>query len=204
MALIPQEKPQQIALIVIILALAGIYAFHTYWYTPRVENIEALQSRLTQLEDQNRRAQVTAARGGAELEERVALYERHVRKLEELIPAGEEVPALLNAIAMEAIRTRVNLAGWRPESTLAGEFYSRESYEMVVVGEYHDVARFLTGIASLPRIITPLDLELEAFTGTPPREGMVAPVQADFRIQTFILPGTTVPDDLPLPEGTGE
>jgi type IV pilus assembly protein PilO len=204
MAIIPQERPQQIALVVIILALAGLYAFHTYWYSPRIAEVESLQTQLTNLEDQNRRAQIVAARGGPELEERVALYERHVRRLEELIPAGEEVPALLNAIAMEAIRTQVILATWRPEASLAGEFYTRESYQMAVIGEYHNVARFLTGIASLPRIITPLDVELEPFQGSLPREDIVAPVQARFRIQTYILPGTTVPAEIPLPEGVNE
>ncbi len=203
MALIPQERPQQIALVALIAAAAVIYAFHAYWYTPRVENLERLESRLSQLEDQNRRAQVTAARGGAQLEERVELYERHVRRLEQLIPAGEEVPALLNAIAQEAQRTGVNLANWRPDSTIPGAYYTRESYEMAVVGEYHDVARFLTAIASLERIITPLDLELQPHTTAPPRAGMEAPIQARFRIQTYVLPGTTVPADIPLPGGAG-
>jgi type IV pilus assembly protein PilO len=202
MALIPEEQHKRIALIVGLLGLAVLYLAHAYWYTPTVEQIDRLQSRVTQLEDQNRRAQIIAARGGEELEQRLADYERHVSRLEQLIPAGEEVPALLNAIAMEAQRVRVNLSSWQPEPSQPGEFYTQESYEMAVMGEYHDVGRFLTAIASLPRIITPVDLRLAIAAGPAPREDVESPVVAQFRIRTYVLPGDQVPAGTPIPGGS--
>lgn len=201
MALIPEEQHKRMALVLGLLALAVLYLAHTYWYTPTVEQIDTLQARVTQLEDQNRRAQIIAARGGEELEQRLAVYERHVSRLEQLIPAGEEVPALLNAIAMEAQRVRVNLTSWQPEPSQPGEFYTQESYEMSVTGEYHDVGRFLTAVASLPRIITPVDLRLEFSAGPAPREDVESPVVAQFRIRTYVLPGDQVPTGTPLPGG---
>jgi type IV pilus assembly protein PilO len=201
MALIPEEQHKRIALVLGLLALAVLYLAHTYWYTPTVEQIDRLQARVTQLEDQNRRAQIIAARGGEELEQRLAEYERHVSRLEQLIPAGEEVPALLNAIAMEAQRVRVTLSSWQPEPSQPGEFYTQESYEMSVTGEYHDVGHFLTAIASLPRIITPVDLRLEIAAGPAPREDIESPVVAQFRIRTYVLPGDQVPMGSPLPGG---
>jgi type IV pilus assembly protein PilO len=202
MALIPEEQHKRVALMVGLLALAVLYLAHTYWYTPTAERIDRLQARVTQLEDSNRRAQIIAARGGEELEQRLAVYERHVARLEQLIPAGEEVPALLNAIAMEAQRVRVNLESWQPEPSQPGQFYTRESYEMTVTGEYHDVGRFLTAIASLPRIITPVDLRLSMATGPSPREDVQNPVSAQFRIRTYVLPGDQVPTGTPVPGGS--
>jgi type IV pilus assembly protein PilO len=202
MALIPDEQHKRVALVVGLLALAALYLLFEYWYNPRAEQIVQLETRVTQLEDQNRRAQIIAARGGEELEERLALYERHVARLEQLIPAGEEVPALLSAIAMEAQRVRVTMDGFQPEPSQPGEFYTRESYEMSVTGEYHDVGRFLTAIASLPRIITPVDLRLEIATGAPPRDDIESPVRAQFRIRTYVLPGDAIPGDIPLPGGS--
>jgi type IV pilus assembly protein PilO len=197
MAILPAEQHKQVALVVIVAAIGLMYLFHQYWYSPRSQEIERLQSRATQLEDQNRRAQIVAARGGEEMEERLAAYERHVQRLEELIPAGEEVPALLRSIALEAQRVRVVMDGVRPEPSQAGEFYTRESYEMSVIGEYHDVGRFLTAIASLPRIITPVDLELGMATGAQVREDLEDPIRARFRVMTYVLPGDVVPDELP-------
>jgi type IV pilus assembly protein PilO len=201
MALIPEEQHKRVALVVGLLAVAVLYVAHTYWYTPTAERIDRLEARVTQIQDQNRRAQIIAARGGEELEQRLAVYERHVARLEQLIPAGEEVPALLSAIAMEAQRVRVTMDGFQPEPSQPGQFYTRESYEMSVTGEYHDVGRFLTAIASLPRIITPVDLRLEQSAGAASREDVQDPVRAQFRIRTYVLPGDQVLTGAPVPGG---
>lgn len=203
MALIPQERPKQIALMVIVVSLAALYAVYTYWYTPTVIEIEELEARVAQLETANRQAQVVAARGGAELEERLAVYERHVDRLEELIPEREEVPTLLNSMAMQARDFGVELSAMRPEPPQVGEFYTLQSYQVEVVGEFHDVGQFLAAIASLPRIITPVDLNVETFAGNTAREDMVAPVRADFRIETYVVPapGAAPAEQAPPVEG---
>lgn len=188
MALLPQERYKQACLLVGFLALAAGYAFFEYWYSPRAQEVADLQVRLEQIEDRNRRAQIIVARGGADLEERLVIYERHVHRLEQLIPETEEVPALLNTIATEARRARVELGSLRPEPTTPGEFYDRQSYEMSAMGEYHDVGRFLTAVASLPRIITPMDAEIARYTGLAPRPDMEDVVVVRFRIETYVLP----------------
>ncbi|TVR53599.1 MAG: hypothetical protein EA421_10315 [Gemmatimonadales bacterium] len=197
MALLPTERPRQAALLVGILAIAAGYAFFEYWYAPRAEVISAMEVRLQTLDDSNRRAQVLSARGVSDLEERLAVYERHLGRLEELIPATGEVPTLLRTISSEALRTGVELGGLRPEPPMEGEFYTRDSYEMDVIGEYHDVGRFLAIVASLPRIMTPRDLEMEPFTGQSGQE-MTSPVRARFRLETYLSPRT--PD--PLADGS--
>lgn len=185
MALIPEDPKQRNAIIIAILIVVGFYFFHSNWYTPRQAEIERMERRLTQLEDQNRRARVIATQGAEGLEQRLAVYERHIVQLERLIPESEEVPALLNEILVEARNTRVEVTGIRPEPVQVGEFYTRESYELTAVGDYHDMGRFLTAIASLPRIITPVDLNISRFTRGPEAE---SPVVASFRILTYTLP----------------
>ena len=151
MALLPQERYKQYALLVGIAAIALGYAFFEYWYTPRAEVVERLEVRLEALQDQNRRAQVIAARGGPELEERLAVYERHLARMEELIPRTGEVPALLNTITSQANRYGVVMGSLRPEPLVEGEHYTLESYQLTVLGEFHQVGQFLTSIASLER-----------------------------------------------------
>jgi type IV pilus assembly protein PilO len=188
MALIPSEPQKQYALLVGIAAIALTYVFFQYWYTPRVEEVERLETRLEVLQDQNRRAQVLAARGGPELEERLAVYERHLSRMEELIPRSGEVPTLLNTITAEANRFGVVLGSLRPEPLIEEEFYTRESYQMQVAGDFHRVGQFLTSIASLPRIITTVDLEVFPYAGTIPPRDSQHPVFASFRIQTYRSP----------------
>jgi type IV pilus assembly protein PilO len=187
MALLPTEGPKQAALLICIVAVALAWAFFDYWYNPRLAEITRLESRLTQLEAQNRRAQNLSLRGGAELEAGLALYERHLRRLEELIPSQSEVPVLLRSITAEAGRTGVDMGSMRPQPSQTGSFYTRDAYEMAVIGEYHNIGRFLEAVASLPRIMTPLDLDIQPFSG-PVAQEMQAPVLARFRLETFLSP----------------
>jgi type IV pilus assembly protein PilO len=191
----PTDPKQRIALTTGILLLAAIYPFYSFWYKGKRDEVAALQTRLETLEDQNRRAQVMAARGGGDLEERLALYERQVAKLEELIPAAEEVAGLLDDISARAVQARVKLNLIEPEPAEAGAFYTKTSYQMRVVGEYHDVGAFLTQIASLARIVTPVEVEIELFEQPASFPDFVSPIQASFRIETYVLPeaGATPP-----------
>jgi type IV pilus assembly protein PilO len=81
----------------------------------------------------------------------------------------------------------------RPEPDEVGAFYTKESYEIEVVGDYHNIGRFLTAIASLPRIITPVDLELSSYQGDMNLidRDIENPLTARLRIQTYILPADT-------------
>jgi type IV pilus assembly protein PilO len=187
MALLPKERHKQACLLVGILAIGLGWAFFEYWYTPRQAEVEALETRLVQLQDQNRRAQVLAARGATDLEEGLAIYERHLQRMEELIPREAEVPVLLRTITSEAMRAGVDMGSLRPEPSREGPFYTLDAYEMAVIGEYHDVGHFLTLVASLPRIMTPVDLELQPFTGAVAAD-MESPVVARFRLETYLSP----------------
>jgi Tfp pilus assembly protein PilO len=196
----PSEPSQRNALLIGVIFLLLLYPLYQYWYSPRRADVTAMQERLETLVDQNRRAQVLAARGGGDLEERMALYERHVSKLEELIPAAEELAGLFDDISIRARQVGVEVNRMIPEPTEAGAFYSRTSYEMSIVGEYHAVARVLTEIASLSRIVTPVELDMQLFPQPELFPDYESPVLANFRIETYVLPDETA---LPPPQAEG-
>ena len=206
MALIPDDPKQRNALLIAVLVAAGFFAFWTYWYSPRQLEVEEMTARLDQLEQNNRLAQIVVARGGTELEERLAEYERHVDRLEDLIPQSEEVAALLNQISAAARETGVTDPEMTPEPDEPGDFYTKESYEIAVVGDYHDIGRFLTRIASLSRIITPTDLELTRFQGDQSllNPEIEVPLAARLRIQTYILPAPGESPSADIGTGVGE
>jgi type IV pilus assembly protein PilO len=176
--------------LIALLAAALAFVFWTYWYSPKKVDVDEMASQLERLDQSNRIAQITVARGGTELADRLTQYERHVDRLEALIPENEEVASLLNQISGSARETGVSDPEMSPEPDEVGDFYTKESYEIQVVGEYHNIGRFLTHIASLSRIITPVDLQLTHFEGD--RElldpDIEVPLVASLRIQTYILP----------------
>lgn len=180
--------------------LLAAVPYRMYVLAPRQEeNAEVLQHVET-LETVNRRAEVLAAQGGGNLQERLALYEAHVDKLEELIPAQEEVPALVDDIGTRARLMDVEIRELQPQPREPGEHYDRQAFSLSAVGEYHDVARFLTEIASLPRIVTPVQVEVSLFGQPNQYRDLESPVVAIFRIETYVLPG---PGSDPAPAQIG-
>ena len=188
MALIPDDPKQQKALGTIAVALVVLYFANSFWYSGAVDVVEVEEARLDVLVSQNRQAQSMAISEGRGLEERMALYERHVAELEQLIPRSEEVAAIIDQVSQVARQVGVSEPNIRPEPAVAGDFYDQRIYQLRVIGDYHAVGRFLTGIASLPRIITPSDVRLRPFTDPTGSLGFEAPVEVNFRIQTYLAP----------------
>ena len=188
MALLPDDPKQQKALGAIAVSLVVLYFANSLWYTGEIEAVEAEEGRVENLLSQNRTAQALAISAGRGLEERMALFERHVAELEQLIPSSEEVAMVINQMDLVARDVGVTVTMLRPEAPVEGAFYAQQAYQIRVLGEYHDVGRFLAGIASLPRIITPSDVQLQPFNDPSGSLGFDSPVEVNFRIQTYLAP----------------
>jgi Tfp pilus assembly protein PilO len=201
MALLPSDPKQQRILLI---GLVPILAAGAYWYfvhQGRILEITEMQARLETLETKNSAAKALSARGGPELKKKLALYEQHVARLEELIPKSEEVPDLLHDVTVRAEETGVELNLMRPEKSTTAEFYTKQVYSMSVVGPYQGVCRFLAAVGSLPRIVTPEHLKIVPRADFD-RSGAVR-LQAEFQIQTFIAPDLATVKAATEPAGKG-
>lgn len=204
MALVPKDPRQKNALAITIFTLVVLYLLNIWWHAPKLAEIEASELRLEDVERENRRAQILAARGGQDLEERMALYERHISQLELLIPDSEEVAALLNDMTLRARQLDVTLDFLSPTSSEPGAYYTKETFDVRVIGDYHNVGRFLTGLASLERIITPINMDLQTFDDTRGLYDYEAPILAIFEIQTYVIANrspSVAPDAAPTQGG---
>jgi type IV pilus assembly protein PilO len=163
------------------------YFGYEYVYRPRAEVIAELDMRLTDLQFQNRTARILAEGDGRDAAElRLTTYREQLRTVEGLIPSSEELPNLLDAISIEAQLTGVELALIQPTGAVAEDYYTRRTYALGVLGSYHQIGDFLTRVASLPRIVTPINLNVvvrneDTRSGDPQLE-------ARFAIETYVLP----------------
>jgi type IV pilus assembly protein PilO len=193
----PTDPKQRNFLLLGIALLVLIVPYQMYVASPRREANATLLQRVEALEMLNRRASVVSAQGGGDLQERLALYERHVARLEQLIPAREEVPALIDDVGNRARVLDVEVQTLQPQPAEPGQYYTRTAYNMGVVGEYHDVGRFLAEIASLPRIVTPVQVDVQLYGQSQQFPDLEAPVLANFRIETYVLPDPSAPSPAP-------
>lgn len=191
MALLPADpKGRKQALVLMLLVVAALWwASKIYLLDDRTANIEVAEQRLEELEGQNRRARINIARRD-DLQSRMSLLERQLRIFEEFIPESEEVPELLDAISHEATLVGVEPTRLRPQAAEAGQYYTKQTWELSVLGEYHDIGRFLARIASLPRIIKPANVQISQAPRSRATRDMEAPLEVSFVIETFVLGAT--------------
>ena len=177
------------ALLLAVLATLVAAAYYRE-HRGRDAEVQSLQRRLERLEAGNAHARSLVPEGTPPRASGPQRYADHIARLERLIPRSEEVPALLESLAAEARRSGLGDLGFiRPGEGEANPFYTKRSYELSVEGGYHDVARFLTAVASLPRIVTPVDLEMTSVPDPSMEENSA--VRAHFRIETYVRPPAT-------------
>ena len=189
---LPKDKAGRQKVLLAVIPLLVFGAYFQMMHGKKKEEIAGLESRLNELETKNRGAKAIALSGGPELQQKLALYEQHMKRLEELIPQSEEVPQLLNSMSERAQDAMVDLALMRPEPEAPGNFYTEQSYQIAVIGGYHEVGRYLGMIASLSRIITPVELKVAPRPGDTLRDGTPR-LLADFRIKTYVIPPVAMP-----------
>lgn len=82
------------------------------------------------------------------------------------LPSDTEVPGLLEDITNKGLEAGLEIESIKLGSETAKEFYIELPIEISVVGGYHDLGAFVSGIAGLPRIVTLHDFSIEVVEGS--------------------------------------
>ena len=198
---LPKDPETQKRLFIGLLPLLLVFGYYQFLHGKKTEEVERLQARYDQLDAQNALMRPQALTGGAELQQKLAVYEQHMKRLEELIPQKEEVAQLLNSMSERAQDATVDLALMKPELETPGQFYNQQAYQISVIGGYHDIGRYLSMIASLSRIVTPVELTLRPLPTDTLRDGTPR-LEAAFRIITYVIPpAARTSEPAPAPGG---
>jgi type IV pilus assembly protein PilO len=190
----PQNQRDQIMLAVAVIGLALAGAYYYFLYTPKVVEIETLTERVTNLDASNNRAKAVVARGTVEdMRAQAAVLRDNLDLMRTLIPASNEVPALLDQIIAAARRTGLDFSNFQPVAPVVGEQFDTHRYRMSAQGSFHQIAELLAAIGSLRRIIAPVNISLTPAPAAAARRGArpstpEAPLlNATFDIQTYIV-----------------
>lgn len=77
------------------------------------------------------------------------------------LPRDTEVPGLVDDISAAAIEAGLKLNAIDPLDLVSSEYYNELPIQIEVVGGYHELGAFVSGVASLPRIVTLHDYSIE-------------------------------------------
>ena len=136
------------------------------------------------------------AKGSVEdLKQKTEAYRGTLENLRQLVPAGSEVPGLIDAITGRAKMRGVHLASLTPQPVEDGPApFDTHRYKISVIGHYDEVGEFLTDIANLRRIIVPIDIRLvgaNAATSRALGDTTKSMLEAQFMMKTFVKSGGT-------------
>ena len=116
------------------------------------ETLEGLERTETEL-----RSEFETKQGRASnlepLKQQLAHMEQQLQQMLRQLPSRTEMPDLITDISQTAIATGISNELFQPGPEVPMEFYAEKPIALRMVGSYHQFGGFVSGVASLPRVV---------------------------------------------------
>jgi Tfp pilus assembly protein PilO len=152
--------------------------------TAKQDSVNIFQARIDS-------AKAELAKGSVEdLRRRLEGYRTSLDLLRRLVPEQNEVPNLLDDITTRAKFRGVEVAAFSPGPVTPGPApFTTQRWEMVIYGHYDQLGEFLSDVASLPRIVVPVDLKVKTAADNIAKtygDSTGSLLQATFSVRTYV------------------
>ena len=175
----------------VLCVFAGLLMVIVAWYAvigSKRDELGALEQKEVALRKQYEEvAQKSANLAG--LKKQLADLEAQLQTVLRQLPSKTEMPDLIVDISQTALGTGINTELFQPQTETVKEFYAEKPIEVRMVGTYHQFGNFVSGVASLPRmvIMTMQDITLQPRKGdkTIAITGDAVPLELVSTIKTY-------------------
>ncbi len=135
-------------------ALGALILF-LLWYTTTRPKSAQLKS--FEAEEVTKREDFAKLQGQAAnlepLKQQLAQMEQQLQQMLRQLPSKTEMPDLIVDISQTALATGITNELFQPGEETPLEFYAEKPIELKMVGSYHQFGAFVSGVASLPRVV---------------------------------------------------
>jgi len=135
--------------LVFVIVLAGGWYFQI---SSQQDDLEQQESQEAQLKDEFSKKQAKSANLEA-LEQQLADMQDMLRTLLRQLPSRTEMPELLIDISQTALASGIETELFQPGPETPKDFYAEKPITLRMVGTYHQFGTFISGVASLPRVV---------------------------------------------------
>lgn len=158
---------------IVVLIVIGLIVGGGYWFLikdqyGRLAQVEKTEQDLRQKYEQKAYQVANLEVFKAQMAEMEETFGALVRQL----PSETEVPGLLEDITNTALGSGLSLQEVKLQSEQRRDFYAELPINIRVSGSYHELASFVSSVASLPRIVTLHDLTIQPTDGDGERLNM--------------------------------
>lgn len=152
-----------IGLIFTLVAVGGTYYFVWRAKLPELEKVQQQEQNLRATFESRQRLAANLDAYRDQLEEVERTFGAMLRQL----PGETEVPSLLVDISQTGLAAGLEERLFQPMNEVSREAYSELPIKMQVVGTYHELGSFVSGVVALPRIVTLHDVSLKPESAGP-------------------------------------
>ncbi|MDD2723095.1 MAG: type 4a pilus biogenesis protein PilO [Methylovulum sp.] len=96
----------------------------------------------------------------ADYQEQLMQIEAELYEMIQQMPTKEEVASLLTDISQTALASGLEIRLFKPSPAINKDFYAELPINIEVIGKYQELGLFISGLASLPRIVTVHDVSI--------------------------------------------
>lgn len=154
-----------IAFVLLVVMLVGYF----YIITPKVEQLERVQNEETTLRQTFDEKQRKASNLDAYIEQLAEMEQSFGAMLRQL-PDRTDVESLIVDLSQTGARNSLNVELVRPEEEIVKDFYAELPIRLKVFGKFHELARFVSDVAALPRIVTLQDIKISFVDANSPTD----------------------------------
>ncbi|WP_370520516.1 type 4a pilus biogenesis protein PilO [Thioalkalivibrio sp. XN279] len=146
-----------VALIFLVVSVGGTYYFVWKNKIPQLEQVERQETDLRATFESRQQLAANLEAYQAQLAEVEQTFGAMLRQL----PGETEVPSLLVDISQTGLAAGLEERLFQPMAEVSREAYSELPIKMQVVGTFHELGNFVSGVVALPRIVTLHDIRLK-------------------------------------------
>lgn len=140
---------------IVFCALIAVVIMFVLWMlliSGKREELAGLESRETELRAQFTKEQERAV-NLEPLKQQLAQMEQVLQQMLRQLPSKTEMPDLIIDISQTALSSGLANELFEPEQEQIKEFYAEKPIKLRMVGSYHQFGAFVSGVASLPRVV---------------------------------------------------
>lgn len=144
----------------IFLACAIVIGLVVYYDTS--EQLNALDSAKSKEQDLKRSFETKQKKAVnlQDYQDQLTQIEAELYEMLRQMPTKEEVASLLTDISQTGLASGLEFRLFKPAPAIRKDFYSELPISIEVIGKYEELGLFVSGLASLPRIVTVHDVSI--------------------------------------------
>jgi type IV pilus assembly protein PilO len=158
----PGRWPLPFRIVAVAIAFVAVIAFGIYFFVwssdkPVLDRAKQQETELrAAFEDRQRKAANFDA-----YRTQLAEIERDFGAMLRQLPGKTEVPSLLVDISQTGLGAGLEEKLFQPTGEVQKDFYAELPIKLRYTGSYHELGKFVSGIAALPRIVTLHDIDIK-------------------------------------------